>query len=180
MGPFVPRYFHSSLVKLDVREKLNAAVKMALKEKDLVTSTTLRSVLSEVYNLDKATGSKAPSPAVAGVLRKAVSRRTESATEFIRCSRPDLAAKESREAEIISALLPPLLSETEVNCALQEAVGQCVTDDVNPRQMLGRILKAFYSKIDKSNVDSDFVKRRAEALANAPRPWLMITLARCS
>ncbi|KAI6026365.1 GatB YqeY domain-containing protein [Pisolithus microcarpus] len=171
MGPFVPRYFHSSLVKLDVREKINAAVKMALKEKDLVTSTTLRSVLSEVYNLDKATGLQGASPPqVAGVLRKAVSRRTESATEFIRCSRPDLAAKESREAEIISALLPPLLSETEVNCVLQEAVGQCVTDDVNPRQMLGRILKAFYSKIDKSNVDSDFVKRRAEALANAPRP----------
>ncbi|KAI6098941.1 GatB/YqeY domain-containing protein [Pisolithus croceorrhizus] len=139
-------------------------------DKDLVTSTTLRSVLSEVYNLDKATGSKAPSPAVVGVLRKAVSRRTESATEFTRCSRPDLAEKESREAEIIAAFLPPLLSETEVNCALEEAVGECVTDGVNPRQVLGRILKAFYSKVDKSIVDSGFVKRRAEALVNAHRP----------
>ncbi|KAI6135787.1 GatB/YqeY domain-containing protein [Pisolithus croceorrhizus] len=143
---------------------------MAMKEKDLATSTTLRSVLSDVYNLDKATGSKAPSSAVVGILRKAVSRRTESATEFTRCNRPDLAAKESREAGIIAAFLPPLLSETEVNCALEEAVGQCVTDGVNRRQVIGRVLKAFYSKVDKSMVDSDFVKRRVEALVSAYRP----------
>ncbi|KAI6044687.1 Yqey-like protein-domain-containing protein [Pisolithus marmoratus] len=170
MGPFVPRHFHSSLVNLDVREKLNAAVKTAMKDRDLVTSTTLRSVLSEVYNLDKATGFKAPSSAVTGVLRKAVSRRTESATEFMKCSRPDLAAAESREAEIIAALLPPLLLETEVDCVLKEVIGECATEDANPRKVLGHVLKAFYSKVDKSNVNADVVKRRAEALLTAKRP----------
>ncbi|KAI6032796.1 GatB/YqeY domain-containing protein [Pisolithus orientalis] len=157
-GPFVSRYFHSNHVNLDIRNELNAAVKMAMKDRYLVASTTLRSVLSEVHSLDKAAGSKAPSSAV-----------MESATEFTKRSRPDLAAKESREAEIIAALLPPLLSGSEVDHALEEAMGGCTTDDANPRKVPGHVLKAFYTKVDKSNVDSNFVKRRAEALLNANR-----------
>lgn len=168
-GPFVSRYFHSNHVNLDIRNELNAAVKMAMKDRYLVASTTLRSVLSEVHSLDKAAGSKAPSSAVVRVLRKAFSRRMESATEFTKRSRPDLAAKESREAEIIAALLPPLLSGSEVDHALEEAMGGCTTDDANPRKVPGHVLKAFYTKVDKSNVDSNFVKRRAEALLNANR-----------
>lgn len=89
--------------------------------------------------------------------------QTESASQFVKGERPDLAEKEAREAEIISALLPPMLSEAEIDKVLKEIASNCPRDD-NPKKALGLIFKSFYSKIDKANADPDLVKRRAEAL----------------
>lgn len=138
-----------------------------MKNKDVVASTTLRSVLSEVYNLDKVSGSKTSSSAVVGVLRKAALRRMESAAEFTKGGRSDLAEKESREAEIISVFLPPLMSEAQIDHTLKEVLAECPQDSSShSRKTLGKVFKAFYSKVDKSNVDADLVKRRAEILLN--------------
>ncbi|KIJ67590.1 hypothetical protein HYDPIDRAFT_108449 [Hydnomerulius pinastri MD-312] len=147
----------------DIRERLTAGVKQAMKNKDQVASMTLRSVLSEVYNTDKSSGSKVSSSAIVGILRKAAHRRNESAAQFIKGERPDLAEKESHEAEIISAFLPPLLSEAEVDRILEEAIAECPQDG-NPKKVLGMVFKSFYSKVEKSDVDADIVKNRAEAL----------------
>ncbi|KAF9222616.1 GatB YqeY domain-containing protein [Gyrodon lividus] len=159
--------FHSSAISAneDIRERLTAAVKQAMKNKDQVSSMTLRSVLSEVYNLDKSSGSKVSSPAVVGILRKAVHRRTESAAQFIKGERPDLAEKESREAEVISAFLPPLLLEAEIDRVLREVIAECPQDS-NPKKVLALAFKLFYSKVNKLNVDPDLVKRRAVVLLN--------------
>ncbi|KAF8441418.1 GatB YqeY domain-containing protein [Boletus edulis BED1] len=161
------RRIHSStsLANEGIREQLLAGVKQAMKNKDHVSSMTLRSVLSEVYNLDKSSGSNISSSAVIGVLRKAVLRRTESASQFVKGERPDLAKTEVCEAEIISAFLPPMLSEAEIDRVLKEVAPSCPQDG-NPKKILGSIFKSFYSKVDKANVDSDLVKSRAEALLN--------------
>ncbi|KAG6330334.1 hypothetical protein ID866_8755, partial [Astraeus odoratus] len=140
--------------------------------RDSTASTTLRSVLSEVYNLDKLSGSKVSPSAIVGVLRKAVLRRvsslrpTESTREFVKGGRPDLAEKESHEVDIISAFLPPLLSESDIDRVLKAAIVECPQDNANPRKMLGVVLKSFYSKVDKATVDNDLVKRKAEMLLN--------------
>ncbi|KAH7915228.1 GatB YqeY domain-containing protein [Hygrophoropsis aurantiaca] len=147
----------------DIRERLMSGVKTAMKNKDSVTSTTLRSALSEVYAADKTTASKATPSAIISILRKAAARRNDSAAQFIKASRPDLAEKERREADILSAFLPPLLSESDIDRVLKEVlVEQSITGD--PRKALGMVFKSFYSKVDKSSVDTDIVKKRAEAL----------------
>lgn len=89
--------------------------------------------------------------------------QTESASQFVKGERPDLANKEVREAEIISALLPPMLSEAEIDRTLSEVIPSSPRDG-NPKKVLGLIFKSFYSKVDKANVDPDLVKSRAEAL----------------
>ncbi|KAH0827575.1 GatB YqeY domain-containing protein [Lanmaoa asiatica] len=148
-----------------IREQLFAGVKQAMKNKDQASSMTLRSLLSEVYNLDKSSGSKVPSSVIVGVLRKAILRRTDSASQFVKGERLDLAEKEAREAEIITAYLPPMLSEAEIDRVLKEVASSCPRDG-NPKRVLGSILKSFYSRINKANVDPDLVKSRAEALVN--------------
>ena len=91
--------------------------------------------------------------------------QTESASQFVKGERSDLAEKEAREAEIISAFLPPMLSQAEIDRVLNEVASSCPHDS-NPKKVLGSIFKSFYSKIDKTNVDPDLVKNRAEALLN--------------
>ncbi|KAL4074301.1 Yqey-like protein-domain-containing protein [Scleroderma citrinum] len=141
----------------DIRERLTAGVKTAMK-----------SVLSEVYNLDKSSGSKVSSSTVVGVLRKAILRRRLSVAEFTKGGRTDLVEREAREAEIISAFVPPMMPEAQIDLALKEVLAEYPEDsNSNPRKSLGVVLKTFYSKVDKSNVDADLVKRRAEALLYA-------------
>jgi len=160
--------FHSSApfrASEEIREQLLTGVKQAMKNKDQVSSMTLRSVLSEVYNLDKSSGSKVSSSVIVGVLRKAVLRRTDSASQFMKGDRPDLAEKEVREAGIISTFLPAMVSEAEIDKILKEVAASCPQDD-NPKKAIGLIFKSFYAKVDKANVDPDLVKSRAEALLN--------------
>lgn len=67
----------------------------------------------------------------------------------------------------MSAFLPPLLVESEIDRILQD-----VLDEHKPegdlRRALGKLLKAFYAKVDKSTVDANLVKKRAETLLSNP------------
>ncbi|OJA10186.1 hypothetical protein AZE42_01828 [Rhizopogon vesiculosus] len=153
----------SGIAHIDVRQQLLSGVKTAMKNKDPATSTTLRSILSEVYAADKSTGSPVSSPAITAILRKATLRRYDSVGQFVKASRPDLAQKEQQEADILSAFLPPLMSEADIDLVLNEVIAE-TTLDGEPRKVLGQVYKNFYSKVDKSNVDPETVKRKAEAL----------------
>ncbi|KAG2153892.1 GatB YqeY domain-containing protein [Suillus clintonianus] len=147
----------------DIRQQLMSGVKTAMKAKDSMTSMTLRTILSEVYAADKLAGSPVSSPAIIAILRRATLRRHDSANQFVKASRPDLAQKEQREADIIAPFLPPLMSEADIDRVLNEVIAE-TTLDGDSRKILGQVYKTFYSKVDKSNVDTETVKRKAEAL----------------
>lgn len=87
----------------------------------------------------------------------------DSAAEFKAASREDLAETEMKEAEFLSSFLPPCLSEEQIDSILQECLS--TQKDSNPRA-LGMLMKAFYSKVDRSTVDGQLVKSRAERMLN--------------
>ena len=88
----------------------------------------------------------------------------DSADQFSRASRPDLARKEQREADLLARFLPTLLSVTEIDGILQEVIAEQVSQaQGNPRKSIGKVFKAFYSRVDTASVDPDRVRRRAEA-----------------
>ncbi|RPD54195.1 GatB/YqeY domain-containing protein [Lentinus tigrinus ALCF2SS1-7] len=145
-----------------------AELKNAMKTKDTVKSVTIRSVLSEVYAADKAAAGTASPSAVVGILRKAVTRRTDAAAEFAKASRQDLAEKEQHEAAILEAFLPPLLPEADIDRVLREVLSTPAVSEAAakgpPQKALGQVFKAFYAQVDKSSVDPDLVRQRAQAL----------------
>ncbi|EIW82887.1 GatB YqeY domain-containing protein [Coniophora puteana RWD-64-598 SS2] len=149
----------------DMRERLQSAVKTAMKSKDTATSTTLRSILSEVYARDKGTDGKAAPSVILEIMRKATTRRTDAAIEFEKASRPDLAEKERKEAALISDFLPPLLTEAQVDEVLNNIFKEHPLGSGDPRKHLGQVYKIFYSQIERFQVDPNLVKERAQALA---------------
>ncbi|KAH6914104.1 Yqey-like protein-domain-containing protein [Coprinopsis sp. MPI-PUGE-AT-0042] len=149
----------------DLRKQIMDEIKVAMKNKDSATSTTLRSVLSEVYNADKASKEeKVNSSQIVTILRKSVERRTEAADKFTAASRSDLAEKELKEANIISKFLPPTLSEDKVDSILSSIIAELPSSDGPPQRALGLVFKQFYAQVDKSVVDSELLKKRAQAL----------------
>ncbi|GBE81354.1 GatB/YqeY domain-containing protein [Sparassis crispa] len=151
----------------DIRAQLMSELKSAMKSKDTFKSTTIRSALAEVYAADKARPELVSSSVILSILRKAAVRRTDAAKEYEKASRPDLAEKEKLEANLLQSFLPPLLSEADVDRILRETIAdqsQLMESGTPSKKAQGLVFKAFYAKVDKLSVDTDLVKRRAEAL----------------
>lgn len=76
-----------------------------------------------------------------------------------------MADIETREAEALNAFLPPLLSQTEIDTRLHAAIQEA---DLKPTDKgTGKVMKAFYSKTDRSEVDAALVKQRLDALLSS-------------
>jgi uncharacterized protein len=88
----------------------------------------------------------------------------EAAAQYLTASRVDLAVKEQEEATLLSGLLPPLLSEDEIDRHLRGAIEEAGAKDV---KSLGLVLKAFYSRVDSLIVDKNLVKRRLQFLLSS-------------
>jgi uncharacterized protein YqeY len=72
-----------------------------------------------------------------------------------------LAEKELREAELLSTFLPPLLQGNDLERALTDAIHSLPDQD---QKVIGKVLKRFYSTIDKTSVDPQSVKTCLDAL----------------
>lgn len=92
--------------------------------------------------------------------------QAEAASEFDKASRPELADKERNEASILESFLPPLLSASETERILREVIAE-VNVTPGDKRALGQVFKAFYTKVDRSSVDSDLVKSTANALLSS-------------
>ncbi|MGB5266073.1 MAG: GatB/YqeY domain-containing protein [Polyangiales bacterium] len=115
---------------MSLLEQINADLKKAMLERDVVTRDTLRLVKSELLTLDK--------PDDLAVLSRAVKSRRDSIKSYVEGGRQDLADKEQAEIEVIERYLPKQLSEDEA----REAIAAIVEElGVSTKKELGRVMK---------------------------------------
>jgi hypothetical protein len=70
--------------------------------------------------------------------------------------------------DFLARFLPPLLPQADVDGILKEIITEQISlPQSDPRKALGKVFKAFYSRVDKVSVDPELVKRRAEAILAA-------------
>ncbi len=120
------------------RVKSDVTTAMKAGEKDRVGA--LRLLLSELQKAEKdGAGDEL------AVVRRERKRRLEAARTFREADRPELAAPEEAEAELIGAYLPAELSDD----ALREILARAVTSSgaEGPRDM-GRVMQAAMPEID--------------------------------
>jgi uncharacterized protein YqeY len=92
--------------------------------------------------------------------------QADSAEQFLSASPPrtDLADQVEREVAVLTPFIPSLMPEEEIRTVLQEIAAGQVSSDIskNAKAGLGQVFKQFYSRVDKSLVDPEAVKRLAE------------------
>ena len=126
-----------------LRDDINEALKVAMKARDEARVSTLRLVNSTLKNADiEARGQGKPPLSdedALGVLQKMIKQRQESAELYQKGGRPELAAKEQAEIEIISGYLPQQLSDIEAGSVIQALV-----HEINAQTMkdMGRVMAA--------------------------------------
>jgi len=105
-----------------LKDKIQEALKLALKQQRKVEVSTLRLLLSEIKNAEIAQQKPADDNKVLDVITKEIKQRRESIEAFKKGNRSDLVAQEEAEMAVLMSYLPKQMSREEVIVAAQRVV----------------------------------------------------------
>jgi len=136
-----------------LREKINNAVKDAMKSRDERRVSTLRMMNASIKNADIEARGQGKEPIneadLLSLFQKMIKQRQESAELYDKGGRAELAQQELAEIEIISAYLPKQMSDVEAGAAIS-----AILQEINAQGMkeMGRAMAAlkerFAGKMD--------------------------------
>lgn len=107
---------------MSLLEQLKTAQKDAMRAKDKVRLGTIRMVMAAVKQKEVDERIELGDDDVIAILTKMVKQRKDSKAQYEDAGRPELAATEAAEIEVIEAFLPQPLSEDEVASLIAEAI----------------------------------------------------------
>lgn len=109
-----------------LRDEINEALKVAVKSQDKRSMATLRLVNAAIKDRDIAARTSGKDCVgdddIRQILSKMIRQREESVATYTEAGRPELAAQEREEIEIIKRFLPRQLSEEETRAACASVV----------------------------------------------------------
>jgi uncharacterized protein YqeY len=134
---------------MTLRDRINAALKDAMKNKEGARLSTLRLINAALKDRDIALRGEGEGAAglsdaeVLSILSKMVKQRQESARAYEEGGRLDLAEREQDEIAVIEEFLPKQLSDAEIRKAVDKAITEV---DANSIRDMGRVMGALKSR----------------------------------
>lgn len=141
-----------------LKDQLQASLTTAIKARDEVTSATIRMVLTAITN-EEVSGKEARALSdddVLTVLGREAKKRREAAEAYDAASRPELAARERAELEVIAGYLPQALSDAEVRSIVDAAVAEVAATGATGGQAMGAVMKLVQPQV-KGRADGGMV-----------------------
>ena len=108
----------------ELKERISADMKAAMKARDQLRVDTLRSALSGFIYKRTEAGVDLTDADEVDVVRRQVKQRNDSHAEFEKAGRSDLADKEARERDILLAYLPAQKSADEIRALVQAVIAE--------------------------------------------------------
>jgi uncharacterized protein YqeY len=122
-------------------ERIQTDQKSALKAGEKERLSTLRLLSSELKNRRIELGRDLTDEDAIEVLMKALKQRRESEEQYAGGGRPELAAREAAEAEVIREYLPAQLSGEELDAMVDEAIAEAgATSLKDMGAVMGRLM----------------------------------------
>jgi uncharacterized protein YqeY len=119
-------------------EQIRTDLTEAMKAKQVERLSTVRMLQSALKYQQIESGHELSDEEALAVIRKAVKQRLDSIEQYEKANRPELAAKEQSELEILKAYLPPELSDEELQSGLREIVA---STGAQSKKDLGKVMK---------------------------------------
>jgi uncharacterized protein YqeY len=107
---------------MTLKDRIQEALKRALKGKQTIEVSTLRLLLSEIRYAEIAQQKPADDNKVLDVITREVKRRRESIEAFRKGNRGDLVTQEEAELAILMNYLPKQMSREEVIAVARQAI----------------------------------------------------------
>ena len=141
-----------------LKDQLKSDLTTAIKARDEVTAATLRMALTAVTN-EEVSGKEARELSdedVLTVLGREGKKRRESAEAYDAADRPELAARERDELEVLARYLPEQLSDDEVAAIVAAAVAEVAANGATGGQAMGAVMKLVQPQV-KGRADGGVV-----------------------
>ena len=135
---------------MSLQDSIMAEIKSAMKSKDSVALTALRSVKSAILIAHTSgSGSVMSEEDEFRLLQKLVKQRHDSARIFSKQNRFDLAEPELAEAEVISRFLPKMLDVSEVEKVVIDTIASLGASGMKDMgRVMAVVTKALVGKTD--------------------------------
>lgn len=133
---------------MQLQDKITAALKSAMKNKEGERLSTLRLINAAIKDKDIALRGEGEDRSVTdadilAILGKMVKQRQESARAYEEGGRLDLAEQEQAEIAVIQEFLPKPLSEAEIRKAVEKAITETEASSIRD---MGRVIGALKSR----------------------------------
>jgi len=119
-------------------DQIRAELTEAMKARNAEKTSTLRMLQSAFKYEQIERGHELSDDEAAAVIRKGVKQRQDSIEQYTKGNRPELAAKEQSELDLLKTYLPPELSEEELESGVREIVAS--TGAASKKDM-GKVMK---------------------------------------
>ena len=150
-----------------LRDKINGVLKAAMKSKEQTKVSTLRLINAAIKDRDIADRTKGGADeggisddGILQLLQSMVKQRFDSIEAYNKGGRPDLAARESEEIEVIKYFLPEQLSDDEMFTAVAaviEELGACTLKEMGA--VMAKLREDYAGQLDFGKA-SGIVKKR--------------------
>ncbi|MBN8535408.1 MAG: GatB/YqeY domain-containing protein [Deltaproteobacteria bacterium] len=108
---------------MEIREKIMADMKEAMRARDSVRLEAIRFLQSAIkYKEVELRPNPIGNEDVLGVIKKLVKQRKESIDQFQKASRQDLVEKEEAELKVLEAYLPQQMSREQIGVVVTEVM----------------------------------------------------------
>ena len=129
---------------MTLQERIDSDLKDAMRAKQAGKLAVLRGLKSALkYAAIERPDGVVDDSAATQVIRKQVKQRQDSIESFEKGGRPELAAKEKEEMEMLNAYLPKGLSAEELSALVREAIAEV---GATSKAQMGAVMKAAQAK----------------------------------
>ena len=119
-------------------EQIRADLTESMKARTAERTSTLRMLQSALKNEQINLMHELSDEEAMAVIRKAVKQRLDSIEQYTKGNRPELAAKEASEMEVLKTYLPAELSDAELESGLRDIIS---STGAQSKKDLGKVMK---------------------------------------
>ncbi len=146
---------------MSLQEKINDDLKRSMKEKAEPALSTLRMLKSDIqYELTKTGSSTIPDEHIIQIIKRNISKRKDTAQEYHKANRIDLATKEEQEASFLYEYLPPSIPESEIESVVIRIISEMgAKSPSDTGKVMGKVMGELKGKNVEGSVVSTLVKK---------------------
>jgi len=137
---------------MNLDERISRDLTAAMKAQDAARLSVLRMAKAALKNKEIDKRAPLDEAEALKVLQTLVRQREDSIEQFNKGNRPELAAKEKAEIEVLNAYLPAEVSEQEIQAAVDQAVAETAAS--SPKD-IGRVMKAAMARLQSAGAAVD-------------------------
>ena len=145
---------------MSLKQQIISDLTASMKAQDAQRTSTLRMVKAAFMNREIEKGGELDDEEMSKLLRTLVKQRRDSVEQYEKGGRPELAAKEKSEIEVIETYLPQAASRDEVEAAVAAAIAE--TGATSMKDM-GKVMKSVQAALSGKNADGRTVSETVKA-----------------